>query len=227
MEYEPAEPLMVLLNDLFFGIVRERALIHPEFFQRANLSLLLRQAVVSACTAMDVFFPALLEAHLPGVVEVRQRNFLPAGGDVRDFFREFYLRLHEIPALIEQEPANARWGVLTRHVLDYCRERTLSNVNGISAVMLMLGTDDPWRRIGGRAGVNERGLRDQIANIAKRRNDIIHRGDRPVGRPDEGPQPIDFAWTHSHVNAVQSVVLACDALAEDSVKQLKADAGGP
>jgi hypothetical protein len=92
--------------------------------------------------------------------------------------------------------------------------------------MLMLGTDDPWRGIGARVGANERGLRDQIANIAKRRNDIVHRGDRALGRMDEDPQHIDYAWTTSHVNTVQSVVLACDALAEDSVRQLRADAGG-
>src|SRR5215216_3432047 len=76
MSCETDEPLVLLLNDLFLGAVRERADLSPSFFGRPNLSLLLRQAVVSSCTAMDVFFPALLEMHLPTVIQVRQRNFL-------------------------------------------------------------------------------------------------------------------------------------------------------
>jgi hypothetical protein len=63
-----------------------------------------------------------------------------------------------------------------------------------------------------------------VQTLVRRRNDIMHRGDRPVGQPDAAAQPIDYAWTSSHVNAVQAVVLASDALAQESIRQLQAEA---
>lgn len=220
------ESLLLLLNDLFLGIVcEERAEVPAWFFGKSNLALLLRQAVVSACTAMDVYFPVLLEAHLPTVVAVRQRNFLPNDGEVKDLFKDFRLRLDELPAFLEEESASGRWSILARRILEYCRDRTtLSNVTGISATMLMLGVSQPWRRITERSGLAEQALRMQVQVLTKRRNDIVHRGDRPVGQPDGSPQPIDYAWTSAHVNAAASVVLACDALAAEAIEQLRAAA---
>jgi hypothetical protein len=218
------ESVILLLNDLFLGLVRERAEVAPSFFRRTNLNLLLRQAVVSSATAMDVYFPALLEAHLPTVIRVRQRNFLPADGEVRSVFQDFRLKLEDLPALLEEEDAAARWEILSRRILEYCRGKTLSNLTGISAVMRVLGIERTWEQISARAGFNERSLREQIEHTIKRRNDIVHRGDRQVGLTDGEPQPIDFAWTNAHVSAVKSVVYACDALVEDAMRELKAEA---
>lgn len=223
--YAADETLGLLLNDLFVGLVRERADVSPAFFAEANLSLLLRQAVVSACTAMDVFFPALLDCHLPAIIDVRQRNFLPAEGDVKQLFQDFRLKLQDLPALIEEEDTAVRWNILARRVLDYCREQTLSNVQGISAAMMLLGIDAPWKKIAQRSGLPEQGLRSQIQLLTRRRNDIIHRGVRPVGQTEAGPQSIDYVWTNSHVGAVKSVVLACDELAAASIRELRAEAG--
>ena len=225
LQCEAKEPLILLLNDLFMGLVRERAAIPQHFFGEANLALLLRQAVVSSCTALDVFVPSLLEAHLPPAVEVRQRNFLPPDNEVRNLFRDFRLKLEDLPALLDEESAGGRWRVLTRKVLDFCRDRTLSNVDGISAVLLILGVQQPWKQIALKAGMAEQGLRTQMTTLIKRRNDIVHRGDRLAGEPDGEPQPIDYPWTQSHVNALESVVLACDALAKNEVRQLQAAAG--
>jgi len=225
MSSEPDEPLVLLLNDLFLGAVRERADLAPAFFGRPNLSLLLRQAVVSSCTAMDVFFPALLETHLPTVIQVRQRNFLPNAGDVKNLFRDFRLRLDDIVPFLEEEKAEDRWDRLARRILDYCRDKTLSNVSGVSATMIMLGVQDPWRRIAQRAGTTESALQNQVKTLVKRRNDIVHRGDRLVGQTEGPAEAIDYAWTSAHVNAVESVAHACDALANESTQGLKAEAG--
>lgn len=219
------EAVILLLNDLFFGLVRERPSISQTFFGRPNLSLLLRQTVVSACTAMDVFFPALLDKYLPAVVDIRQRNFLPVNGEVKDLFKDFRLRLDEIGALLEPVETSARWEALTTKVLDHCKSKTLSNVDSISAVLLMIGIDEPWKRIAARAGLPEKSLRDQINNLIKRRNDIVHRGDRTVTQTDDEPRAIDFTWTQSHVMAVQSVVHACDAMADEATHQLRTEAG--
>jgi len=219
------EPIVLLLNDLFLGLVRERAEVPPNFFKRSNLNLLLRQSVVSACTAMDVYFPALLDAYLPTVIQIRQRNFLPPGGDVRQLFRDFRLRLDELPALLEEPESSGRWSVLARRILEYCGARTMANASSIAAVMLLLGVDQPWKQLSARSGLPEESLRSQIATLIKRRNDIVHRGDRVVGQLDADPQPIDYAWTSAHISGAQSVVLACDALAMDRIQRLKTEAG--
>lgn len=225
MSWDTEEPLVLLLNDLFLGAVRERADLAPAFFERPNLSLLLRQAVVSSCTAMDVFFPSLLETHLPAVIQVRQRNFLPGAGEVRTLFQDFRLKLDEVVPFLEEEEVEDRWSLLTRRVLHYCRGKTLSNVDGVSAVMLMLGVNDPWRQIAGRAGTTQSALQGQIRTLVKRRNDIVHRGDRLVGKTEGPPESIDYAWTYSHLNAVESVAHACDALAKENIEALRAEAG--
>jgi hypothetical protein len=56
--------------------------------------------------------------------------------------------------------------------------------------------------------------------VVARRNDIIHRGDRPFGSPDSDPQTIDYPWTHSHVQAIHNVVLASDDLVEQQMEAL-------
>src|SRR5439155_25216176 len=123
-------------------------------------------------------------------------------------------------AMLEEEDASTRWSVLARKVLDYCRDQTLSNVQGISATLLLLGIQSPWKLISERAGVPETALRTQIQTLVKRRNDITHRGDRPVGQPEAPPQPIDLTWASSHVNAVHSVVSASHELAREAIAHL-------
>ncbi len=222
---EAEEPLILLLNDLFMGTVRQRAEVHPAFFTRQSISLLLRQAVVSACTALDVFVPSLLHAHLPPVVRIRQRNFLPIAGEVRDFFRDFSLKLEEVVPLLEEDNSADRWDALTVRILAHTDRKTLSNVQGISAVMLMLGVDEPWRQIAARAGMSEQSLREQISTIVSRRNAIVHRGDRPVGVMEGPAEAIDYAWTRSQLNAVDSVVQSRNALAAEAVSELTLQAG--
>lgn len=222
---ESDEQVILLLNDLFLGLVRQQADLPPDYFRSDNLSLLLRQATVSACTAMDVFFPSLLEQYLPTVVRVKRRNFLPKSGEVKTLFENFRLRLEDIPALLEEDDADVRWNILARRILDYCRDRvTFATVQGVTATMTLLGIEKPWAEVAERAGVPETALRNQIQAVVKRRNDVSHRGDRPVGQPDAPPQSIDYAWTYANVSAIQSVALACDALAKESLRGLEAEA---
>src|SRR5215468_8052341 len=96
------EEIILLLNELFIGIVRDRADLKPSFFRRDTLDLLLRQAVVAACSALDVYMPHLLNAHLPDVILIRQRNFLPNTGEMRNFFIDFRLKLDDIWPFAEE-----------------------------------------------------------------------------------------------------------------------------
>lgn len=214
------EEVVLLFNDLVVGLVREQAALPAAFFRQSNLALLLRQSVVSACTAMDVYFPALLEAHLPTVISVRQRNWQPTDQNVKDLFRDFALRGDEIAGILDAETVDERWQLLSARVIAHIRGKTLSNVQAIQTTMVLLGVQDPWQQIANRAGTTSSALREQVGNIVKRRNNIVHRGDRSPGQPDVGPDAIDYVWTNAHVNSVQSTVTACDALAREAVRNL-------
>src|SRR6266511_1605371 len=63
------EELILLVNELFFGVVRESADMRPAAFRTDSLRMLLRQSVVAACTALAVYFPALLRTHLAQVIQ--------------------------------------------------------------------------------------------------------------------------------------------------------------
>src|SRR5690606_3169227 len=82
----------------------------------------------------------------------------------------------------------------------------------INVVMKLLGYDDPWQALSEHLGSRQEDLRSGIDALVKRRNDIVHRGDRERGSQDETPRPIDYSWTHIHVRVAESVVHACDEL---------------
>jgi HEPN superfamily RiboL-PSP-like protein len=217
------EEIILLLNELFVGVVRDRADLKPSFFRRETLDLLLRQSVVAACSALDVFVPHLLQSHLSDVIHVRQRNFLPNDGDVKQLFGDFRLKLEDIWPLAEEGSAEERWNMITRRILDHCSTKTLSNDSGITATMALLAVEKPWTRIAERAGESESSLRDKLKRIVSRRNDIVHRADRAKTAPDGPAQDIDFVWTQNHVGAVKTIVLACYDLARERVRDLQAN----
>lgn len=218
------EEVILLLNQLFVGVVREQAGLNLLFFRRDTLDLLLRQSVVAACSALDVIVPHLLETYLPAVIRVRQRNFLPNDGEVREVFRGFSLKLDDIWPLAEEDDRDARWGMIARRVLDYCGNQTLSNERGIAAGLALLGIEKPWGQIASRAGEDERSLRGRLVRAVARRNDIVHRADRAKTDPQGPAQAIDYVWTDNHVGAVRTIALACCDLGRERVTALEAEA---
>lgn len=221
------EELILVLNQLFVGIVRERAELNLAFFRKDSLDLLLRQSVVAGCSALDILVPNLLETYLPDVVRIRQRNFIPNNGEVRDLFRDFRLKLEDIWPLAEETSLNARWDMISRRVLDFCRTKTMTNDAAISASLALLGVDDPWTRIADRAGESATVLREKLKRVVNRRNDIVHRADRAARDPQGQVQAIDFVWAQNHVGAIRTVALACCDLARGKMDELIASAPMP
>lgn len=220
------EELILVLNQLFVGVVRERADVKLKFFRKESLDLLLRQAVVAACSALDIFVPHLLETHLPAVVRVRQRNFMPPNDNaVKDLFRDFRLGLDDVWPLAEEAELDRRWDMISRRILDYCAKKTLSNDTSIGAVLALLGVEKPWDKIGERAGEAPAALRERLKRTVTRRNDIIHRADRPARDPQGEMTPIDVAWTQNHVSAINTIALACYDLARERGRELNAAQG--
>ncbi len=56
---DPDESLMVIYNEVFLGLIRERAEVPPSSIKRSALCNLLRQAVVTASTALETYLPIL------------------------------------------------------------------------------------------------------------------------------------------------------------------------
>src|SRR3712207_2294098 len=59
------EEVMLVYNEIFLGLVRERAQMPSGTLRRSSLNHLLRQSVVAACTALETYLPSLLRANLP------------------------------------------------------------------------------------------------------------------------------------------------------------------
>src|SRR5688572_13477915 len=61
------EELMLVYNEIFIGLIRERANFPRASLKRSALSNLLRQSVVGACTALETYLPLVLRENLPTV----------------------------------------------------------------------------------------------------------------------------------------------------------------
>ncbi|MFT4037641.1 MAG: hypothetical protein QM692_05625 [Thermomicrobiales bacterium] len=224
---EADEALLWMVNDLFAGIVRERAQLPASFFRHQNLAMLLRQAVVAACTAMDVYFPALLGHYLPTMIQVKGRNFVPADKEVTSFFRGFTLSLDEHLRVVE-DPATQH-AELGRLILMRIDDKAMANTTGIAVTLKLLGIEQPWAELARHLGRGEGETNALIRDLVNRRNDIVHRGDREKGSLDAAPRQIDYSWTTMHVRAAESLVLACDELVRPRMRdaqRLLAAGGG-
>jgi hypothetical protein len=210
------EELILLLNELFFGVIRERADVRPAVFRTESLRMLLRQAVVAASTALDVYYPALLRAHLSKLIQVRQRNFIPTERIVKDFLKDFNLSLDEtLRVITDPGPEKVLGGLL----VDYLKRKTLSNSQGVEVTLRFFAIDDPWRRITERLGDRGNHPQQQFEALVVRRNDIVHRGDHSARDIDGEIQEIQFSWTDGHIRSARSVVLACDELVLEQLRQ--------
>src|SRR5438132_5683938 len=87
------EGLMVIYNEIFLGLIRERAEIPPPSIKRSALCNLLRQAVVTACTALETYLPALLRSQLPEVIKLRGRDFVPKDKEIAEQFKNLNFSL--------------------------------------------------------------------------------------------------------------------------------------
>ncbi len=203
------EELILLYNELFLGIVREQANVRPAVFKADSLSMLLRQAVVAACSAVDVYYPVLLRQHLSHVIAVKQRNFLPNDGLTKDFLKDFRLKLDEGLRLIsDPEPAKVLGDLFVEHL----KSKTLSNSHGVAVALQILSVEDSWHKLAQQIGQPKEALMKQFDALVSRRNDIVHRGDRSSKDPAGPVQPIVYSWADSHIHTARSVVQASDEL---------------
>lgn len=218
---EAEESLLVIYNEIFLGLIRERAEIHAAAIKRGALCNLLRQAIVTACTALETYLPALLRIQLPEVITLRGRNFLiKKDKDVEEQFKNLTFKLEDCVRLL----ANPEPLFVANKMISFINFSYLSGKRGIHVTGFLLGIDNPWRQIAHRLHRGEDELKETFEDTVNRRNDIVHRADREKKAPDGPPQEIDFAWTRHAVDTVRAVCLCLDELVSGQIKALRTQA---
>jgi hypothetical protein len=208
-----AEETIVLLNDLTHALFRgERANVSASFFKDRSLSLLLRQAIVAACTAMETYMNDIIRENLTKVLLKRKRN-------APKKLLEINITLDDYLSIQSFDPPEER---LKQLILSKYERATLANINGINECFKLLGIENCWDGLEQVTGQNKRDIMNQVESIVKRRNDIVHRGDR-LPNPDINDaeiQEINFAWTHTHIQTIHNIVLASDKIINEHIKTL-------
>ena len=102
---DDSEELLLLYNEVFLGLIRERAQIPATALKRSALDNLLRQGVVVACTALDTYLPSLLRENLPLVIEVKEREFVPQDSELSEYFKDLTFDLAETMRILSDPEA--------------------------------------------------------------------------------------------------------------------------
>ena len=212
------EELILVYNEIFLGLVRERAQMTRPTLRRASLNHLLRQSVVAACTALETFLPSLLRANLPTVIDVRGREFVPRDKDLQAYFKDLAFSLSDTLRLIGDPEAPL---FIANKILGLINFKYLSGKKGIHTVGTLLALEDPWELISSRLGQNRENLEQSVEGTTRRRNDIVHRADRPQRQPGGEAQGIGYAWSKGAVDTISNVCLALDELVAERMRELK------
>lgn len=212
------EDLMLIYNEIFLGLVRERAQLPRSTLRQATLCHLLRQAVVASCTALETYLPALLRKNLPVMIRARGRDFFPRGDStVQSYLSDLTFSLDDTLRLLGDENAP---NYIADRILGLANFKYLSSRKGIHVVGAMLGLSSPWNEIADHLNRDKRSMMDILDDTVHRRNDIVHRADRPQTDPGGEPQQITFAWTQQAVDTIRHICLALDELVAARVEEI-------
>jgi RiboL-PSP-HEPN len=214
------ESLLVISNGIFLGLIRELADIPPASIKRSALCNLLRQAAVTACTALETYLPTLLRSQLPEVIKLRGRDFVPKDKEIGEQFKNLTFSLDDTVRL----NANPDPLFIANKMTSFLNFSYLSGKRGIHVTGALLGLDNPWRKIADQLGRQEDELKKTLDATVKRRNDIVHRADRAQDDPAGSAQEIGFAWTKQAVETVRVVCLSLDELVTSRLNELQEQA---
>jgi len=218
---EQDEGLMVIYNEVFLGLIRERAEVPPSSIKRSALCNLLRQSVVTASTALETYLPILLRQTLPEVIQLRGRDFVPRGDEsFKNQFKDLTFDLEEATRiLIDPDPLFVANKMISSLNFSYLNGR-----RGIHIAGVLLALDNPWQQIAAQLGRDESEVKKTLDATVKRRNDIVHRADRSQDDPGGCMQEIGYPWAKQAVETIRVVCLALDDLVAIRLKELKVQA---
>lgn len=211
------EDLLLVYNELFLGLIRERAEIQRSTLRTATLCHLLRQSIVASCTGLDTYLPALLKTNLPIVIRAVGRDFVPRDDTgLNDYFSELVFSLDETMRLLS-DPNAAEY--ISNKILGLANFSYLSSRKGVHVVARLLGIERPWEQIASHLRREGKDLKAILDETVRRRNDIVHRADRSQDEPDGEPQEITYAWTLQAVDTIKHICFALDELVEEKMQE--------
>jgi hypothetical protein len=211
------EGLTIIYNEIFLGLIRERAEITEASIKRSALCNLLRQGVVTACTAVETYLPTLLRSQLPEVIKLRGRDFVPKDREIGEQFKNLTFSLDEcLRVLTSPDPL-----FVANKMISFVNFSYLSGKRGIHVTGALLGIDNPWKEIANRLKRDEEELKKTLDDAINRRNDIVHRADREKKTPDGDAQEIGYAWSRQAVDTVRVVCLCLDELVAARLNELR------
>jgi hypothetical protein len=215
---EQDEGVMVIYNEVFLGLIRERAEIAPKLIRKSALCNLLRQAVVIACTGLETYLPAVMNTHFEELIKIKGRSFL----NVKD--KEL---LGHLSAIRFDLPDALRLladpdTLFVANKVRLYLETNLSGRRGVHVVGVMFGVDNPWSEIGLKLNRKPTELGKLVEDTVSRRNDIVHRADRNKTDLSGEQQSIAPAFAMQAVDTIRLVVTCLDDLIQEHMKQLRA-----
>jgi hypothetical protein len=216
------EGLMVIYNEVFLGLIRERAEVPPASIKRSALCNLLRQSVVTASTALETYLPILLRDNLSEVIGLRGKDFVPKKDvEITNQFKSLTFDLGDaVRILTDPDPL-----FIANKMISSLNFSYLSGKRGIHVTGVLLALDNPWwELIAKQLGRAEDEIKKTLDSTVKRRNDIVHRADRSQDDPAGCAQEIGYPWAKQAVETIRVVCLALDDLVTARLKELKAQA---
>src|SRR5271170_7384625 len=146
---ERDESLLVISNGIFLGLIRELAEIPPSAIKRSALCNLLRQAVVTASTALETYLPILLRENLSEVIRLRGRDFVPRNDEAfKNQFKELKFDLDEVVRiLLATNNVSGANKMISSLNFSYLNGR-----RGIHIAGVLLALDNPWSLIAQQLG---------------------------------------------------------------------------
>jgi hypothetical protein len=114
--------------------------------------------------------------------------------------------------------------VAVRKVLDeYLFAKALQNPGAVIDAGSLLGIPNLWNSIYTQvAAASEQDLKDDFAGFARRRNQIVHEGDRQQAKKVKGQRrTISAAFVNKAIDRIESVVKAIDKVFDDNIANLK------
>lgn len=213
---EKDEQLQLIVNTIFLGCIRESAHLPGAQLKSHSLQNLLRQAVVSGCTAYETYLSTLLADHVLTVIEVRQQDFFPTDPEVVKYFDGLALGINEAFRLLNQDD---RAVFLRSKIVTFVQKKNLGSVAGLKTVGLLLGVADPWNSLAVHLSKERRDLTKTVNDAIERRNSIVHKADRNLDTENLEKQPIAFAWTQQAIDTIKHVCLGFDELVSARMEQ--------
>ncbi len=206
LRWRNAEQIDRSQNEYLYIVLRGAAQVDRTYFDSRQLEFLLRQAVVAACSAMDCYFLEKVEENIWAV-------FAKKGAESPvELLR---LRITMGDYLQAQSYTRKGWA-LKRAMMNSTRFASFQSPDAIAERLQLLGVKSFWNDVAREVSMRPGKLKGQMKELTERRNQIVHKGDRPGNRP----QPVDLQWVKRRIQLVDRVVRAADGVIDRQVAAL-------